>query len=63
MMLWTVVRFPNGLWSYGGRIDDPDYSECEKWRIDAETGPQAVREAQAIRQNENARRKGTPCLK
>lgn len=54
-MLWTVARFPSGAWTYGGRLDDPDYSECEKWRIDAEAGPQAVRKAQAIRHNGKAR--------
>jgi hypothetical protein len=46
---WTVVRFPNGSWSYGGRADSPDYKECEIWEIDAETAEAAVRKAQSKR--------------
>ena len=48
-MIWTVVRFPNGSWSYGGKPTDPDYSECEIWRVDAISGPAAVKKAQAKR--------------
>lgn len=48
-MLWTVVRFPNGSWSYGGKPDDPDYEQCEVWRIDAESPERAVKKAQAKR--------------
>lgn len=51
-MIWTVVRFPNGSWSYGGRPTDPDYSECEVWRIEASTGAQAVKKAQVKRRNQ-----------
>lgn len=32
--VWTrllVVRFPAGVWSYGGKPDDIDYEECEKY--------------------------------
>lgn len=52
-MIWTVVRFPNGSWSYGGRPTDPDYAECETWRIDASNGPAAVKKAQAKRSSAN----------
>lgn len=48
-MLWTVVRFPNGSWSYGGKPDDPDYEHCEVWRIEAESAERAVKKAQAKR--------------
>ena len=30
MQLWTVVRFPNGSWSYGGRPDSPEYAQLTK---------------------------------
>lgn len=36
--LWTVARFPSGAWSFGGKPDDPAYSECEIWQIPATTG-------------------------
>lgn len=48
-MIWTVVRFPNGSWSYGGKLDDPDYELCEKWRIAADSPQAAVKKAQAKR--------------
>lgn len=44
-MLWTVVRFPNGSWSYGGKPDSPDYAKCEVWRIEASDGKAAVKKA------------------
>jgi hypothetical protein len=47
--LWTVVRFPNGSWSYGGRPDSPEYERCEVWRIEAATAKEAVKKAQAKR--------------
>lgn len=47
--LWTVVRFPAGDWSCGGRIDDPDYAECEKWQIVATSGEKAIKKAQSKR--------------
>ena len=31
MKTWTVVRFPDGSWSYGGPPDSPDYTEAEVW--------------------------------
>lgn len=48
-MLWTVVRFPNGSWSYGGKPSDPDYAKCEIWQIEAKVGSIAVKKAQAKR--------------
>lgn len=47
--LWTVARFPSGAWSFGGRPDDPAYSECEIWQIPATTGKEAKKKAQAKR--------------
>jgi hypothetical protein len=47
--IWTVARFPNGTWSYGGRPDDPDYEQCEVFRVLAADGPRAVRKAQGVR--------------
>lgn len=47
--LWTVVRFPNGLWSYGGKPTDPDYENCEIWQIEAPSPEKAVKKAQAKR--------------
>lgn len=49
---WTVVRFPNGSWSYGGRLHSPDYELCEKWSIAAPTAKDAVKKAQALRRQE-----------
>lgn len=46
---WTVVRFPNGSWSYGGRPNDPDYALCEVFRISARDGQDAVKKAQSQR--------------
>jgi len=46
---WTVVRFPNGSWSYGGKINDPDYEQCEKFIIMAKDSKQAVSRARARR--------------
>jgi hypothetical protein len=54
-MIWTVVRFPNGSWSYGGSPDSPDYAECEIWRIPATTAKIAVEKAQAKRRSAIAR--------
>ena len=51
-MIWTVVRFPNGSWSYGGQATDPDYAECEVWRLAALTGKAAVKLAQAQRRRD-----------
>lgn len=53
--VWTTVRFPDGSWSYGGRMNEPDYAHCEKWAIEAESGPAAVKKAQAVRRRERAK--------
>lgn len=47
--VWTVGRFPAGVWSGGGSRSDPDYSECEVYLIPAESLEQAKKKAQAIR--------------
>ncbi|SEU40193.1 hypothetical protein SAMN03159335_06226 [Burkholderia cepacia] len=47
--LWTVARFPSGVWSFGGKPEDPEYSECELWQVSAATGRAAVKKAQAKR--------------
>jgi hypothetical protein len=56
-LLWTVVRFPDGSWSYGGRMDDPAYALCEKWRIEATSGEEAKKKAQVKRRSEQAKAK------
>ena len=53
--IWTVVRFPNGSWSYGGRMDEPEYSQCEKWAVEAASGEEAKKKAQAKRRSEQAK--------
>lgn len=47
--LWTVVRFPSGAWSYGGKPTDPNYAECEIWQIEAVSSKEAVKKAQSKR--------------
>ena len=54
-MLWTVARFPNGSWSYGGKPDDPDYAECEVWSIEASDGKAAIKKAREKRSRANRR--------
>lgn len=51
MKTWTVVRFPDGSWSYGGPPDSPDYTEAEFWRILASNSKDAVKKAQGQRRN------------
>jgi hypothetical protein len=58
-MLWTVVRFPNGSWSSGGKPNDPDYASCEVWRIDADSREKAVKAAQAKRRREQKKKDKT----
>jgi hypothetical protein len=48
---WTVVRFPDGSWSYGGLPNDPAYEFCEKWSIPADSARSAVKRAQGLRRN------------
>lgn len=47
--LWTVVRFPNGSWSYGGKPSSADYELCEVYQLPANSPEKAVKKAQAIR--------------
>lgn len=54
-MIWTVVRFPDGSWSYGGSPNSPDYAECEVWRISADTARAAIKRAQGKRRREKER--------
>lgn len=44
--LWTVARFPDGSWTYGGPPDSPDYALCTVYQILAPTPAIAVRRAQ-----------------
>jgi len=46
---WTVVRFPAGGWSYGGKPSEPDYAESEVYLIWAKSGEEATKKAQGIR--------------
>ena len=46
---WTVVRFPNGSWSYGGKPSDPDYEQCEKFIIIATDPKKALAKARSRR--------------
>lgn len=57
MQTWTVVRFPDGSWSYGGRPDSPDYAEAEVWRILSSNAKDAVKKAQGQRRNMIRRQK------
>lgn len=47
--LWTVARFPAGVWSSGGKLSDPDYSLCELYQVAAESSEKATKKAQGIR--------------
>jgi hypothetical protein len=57
MMLWTVVRFPDGSWSTGGKPNDPDYASCEVWQIVAASRDEAKKKAQAKRASAQAKLK------
>ncbi len=59
MNSWTVVRFPNGSWSYGGDPSDPDYAECEIFQINSKSGKLAIKKAQ----NKRSRKRHKPPLK
>lgn len=54
---WTVARFPDGSWTYGGPPDSPDYVEAEIWRILAPNAKDAVARAQGQRRNMVRRQK------
>lgn len=45
----TVVRFPNGSWSTGGRVSDPDYEQCECYVVPSISDAEAKKTAQAVR--------------
>lgn len=47
--LWTVVRFPAGVWSTGGKPSSPDYEDCEVYQIPADSREKATKKAQAVR--------------
>jgi hypothetical protein len=55
--MFTVVRFPNGSWSYGGRPEDPDYSECEVYQVEATCSKNAVKKAQSKRSRDRREKK------
>lgn len=59
-MLWTVVRFPNGSWSTGGKPTDPDYAMCEIWQVEADSREKATKKAQAKRSAAQRKKKVTP---
>lgn len=42
----TVARFPNGEWTTGGKTTDPDYADCEVFRVWAADRKSAKRYAQ-----------------
>lgn len=42
---WTVARFPDGSWTWGGPADSPDYALCDVWSIVAPTAKIAVSRA------------------
>ena len=46
---WTVVRFPDGTWSTGGKPDDPDFQHCEVFVVSAVSREQAKRKGQQKR--------------
>lgn len=47
--IWTVGRFPAGIWSGGGSRNDSDYAECEVYLVPADSLEKAKKKAQAIR--------------
>lgn len=54
-LAWTVVRFPDGSWSYGGSPDSPDYAECDVWVIRDQTPKNAIRRAQGRYRRQKAK--------
>lgn len=46
---WTIVRFPAGVWSGGGKPSDPDYGDCEVYLIPADSLDKAKSKAQGVR--------------
>ena len=49
MKVITVVRFPNGSWSMGGAVADPDYKLCEVYVVPFKSDADAKKMAQAVR--------------
>ena len=50
MKPFTVVRWPNGSWSTGGKVSDPDYERCEVYVVPFTTNDAAAKkQAQAVR--------------
>ena len=49
--MWTVARFPSGIWSTGGSHNDPEYACCEVFQVIAKSRDEAKRKAQSIRSN------------
>lgn len=47
--VWTVGRFPAGVWSTGGKPSDPEYALCEVYLIPADSREKAKKKAQSIR--------------
>lgn len=56
--LWTVARFPAGIWDTGGKTTDPAYEFCEVYRVGATSREEAKKKAQGVRSN--LMRKGSP---
>lgn len=48
-MIWTVTRYPNGQWSTGGKVNDPEHECCEVYRIPADNREAAKKRGQALR--------------
>lgn len=49
--MWTVARFPSGMWSTGGSPNDPEYACCEVFHVIAKSRDEAKRKAQSMRSN------------
>lgn len=60
MKLITVVRFPNGSWSMGGPVSDPDYKLCEVYVVPFDSDKTAKKLAQAVRSRLVAREMALP---
>lgn len=56
--LWTVVRYPAGIWDTGGKPTDPAYEFCEVYRVETVSREQAKKKAQGVRSS--LVRKGHP---
>ena len=47
--VWTIVRFPNGEWSGGGKVNDPAYDCCEVYVVRGTSFDSCKKKAQRIR--------------